>query len=362
MPVKTWKPDAPFDHPSEGAALLRLQEELGRSTHQYWVLPSILVNGSQIDFLIFSKTGLFIVELKYTDDQPIHGGLNGSWKRQDGVSFGENNPVKQIIKQYQSLRAWLQENQGKFLTANQCKSLRKGEPGAFSDIKKLIVLYPVKHPDTVLKLEGEKRIHPTYGDVIGFDQLVPCLENPAWQSQLGIEFNTEIVASIAKLLGLDRSDLNSDQQRAKEATMSGKNLGNKRQWMWSTISLGVIIVIVLVFFFERGIFNNAPPVYSASDAKLHIREIASVRAEIDRVESTGKSILLFAKSGFSIEIKPVDDTEAFKTKYEEQWKNKCIVVGPKEIGTTDTDSKNPQIELTPAEADNLIAQSNVSCP
>lgn len=360
MPVETWKPDALLDHPSEGAALLRLQDELRRSTQQFWILPSILIKGSQIDFLIFSKTGLFIIELKYTDDQPIHGGVNGSWKRQDGIPFGENNPVKQIIKQYHNLRAWLQENQSRFLTANQCKSLRRGEPGAFSDIKKFIVLYPTKHPETALKLEGEKRIHPTYGDVIGFDQLVPCLENPAWQSQLGIEFNDKIVASIAKLLGLEHSDLNSDQRQAKEAPMSGKKSGNRRQWVWSTISLGTVIVIVLAFFFTRDLLNNAPRVYSPSDAKAHINEIASVRTEITGWNPSGNSALLLYAEGFTIEIKPVQDIEASKEKYT-RWVHKCVVVGPKKIGTAKS-SGNPQMELTQAEAETLIIESNVPCP
>lgn len=357
MAVKMWKPDTPFDHPSEGAALLKLEKELGKSKQQFWIFPSIMVNGSQIDFLIFSKAGLFIIELKHTDGQPIQGGVNGAWTRQDGVSYGEHNPVKQIIRQYQSLRDWLQKNQCKFLTPNQVKSLRKNQQGTFADIKKFIVLYPAKHPQTRLDLKDEQRIHPAFGDVIGFDQLVSCLENPAWQSQFGIEFNEQIVAKIANLLGLKT---NSSEEQKIGKTLPTKNSRGLNRWMWSTISLSIVVLVALAVFFGGTLTQKTYPTYRTQEANKHIDEIAFVRAYIHNVglfDEAEHSVFLYANN-FTVQIDDVTDPQKDLKDYQ-IWQGKCVLVGPRPIKRSK--EGNPQITLKESEARTLINESDETC-
>ena len=173
MTVKLWWSEEPR-YPYERRAVKELCEALELRKESYFVFANVHIpSDARIDITVFTNTSIFLIELKSSADKPIAASCNGSWERDDGVIF-DRNPVNQILHYYHRLRSWLTDHREEFLTKNKAAALIVGvgqQRNAFNDIKKLIVLYPTKHPDSKIAVD-DARLSPFMGDVIGFDELV----------------------------------------------------------------------------------------------------------------------------------------------------------------------------------------------
>ena len=200
MAVKLWWSEEP-EHAYEYRAVRGLCESLARRKENYFVFANYRVTDAQIDLTVFTKTSIFLIELKSSAGKPIDGSCNGSWTREDGISLGQGNPVNQTLREYHRLRDWLNRHKEQFLTKNTAAALKRRKKNAFDDIKKLIVLYPTRHPDSKIDVE-DGRLRPPMGNIIGFDELVNLIIDPSWKCTLGIEFTPKEIEKIAELLKL----------------------------------------------------------------------------------------------------------------------------------------------------------------
>lgn len=342
MAVKLWWAKRPYDHPSEHQALQRLVKALAPLAEQFFVLANFRLPNAQIDFLIISEFGIYLVDVKNSRGLPVFGGLNGTWQRADGVSFPAN-PVDQIIHQYRQLRAWLEKNQAKFLSANQINSLQNG----FKDIKKFIALYPCKHPKSRLALEGESRLCPYLGEVIGIDELPSRLLDPSWRGRLGITLGASEIQKLAKLLGLQPARVDQLQEQrlnrlgieASRELNQAPSLGQRLK-RWGVAALGLAVVLAgTVGFLPR------ESVWVGQLRQSDIGKRIDLVMEVQSVKLYRDSVFLFPKGmppgAFSVQVKGKESFAAFRT-----LEGKCL--GLKRVLVEQDSDGDPQVQFATA--------------
>jgi type II secretory pathway pseudopilin PulG len=381
MAVKLWSEKT--DRPYEYRAVKELCESLEPQKETYFVFANYHITDARIDLTVFTKTSIFVIELKSSADKPINGSSNGSWTREDGISLGRGNPVRQILHYYHRLRDWLNNSKEQFLTKNKAAALIIGKQGnVFDDIKKLIVLYPTKHPDSKIAVDDD-RLRPYMGNIIGFDELVNLIIDPSWESRLGIEFTPKEIEQMAELLNLPLVSLPTDTVDLSVAPT--ESLGEARdvyevhkkteipekhnkktrvpQLLWSTTIAMIIIGIALFLVIPRlPRITQSSKTIDVADAAYYIgnAEKIYVRAYIDNVKLhsyfSSKYIILYS-GDFTVQIDPVNNPETELRGYEEKFKGHCVIIGPSPIVAAS--SGNPQIELEPSNALKFIRDEGV---
>jgi len=375
MAVKLWWSEQP-EPTYEYSAVRGLCESLARRKENYFVFANYRVTDAQIDLTVFTKTSIFLIELKSSAGKPIDGSCNGSWTREDGISLGQGNPVNQTLREYHRLRDWLNRHKEQFLTKNTAAALKRTKKNAFVDIKKLIVLYPTRHPDSNIDVE-DGRLRPPMGNIVGFDELVNLIIDPSWKCTLGIEFTPKEIEKIAELLKLPLVPLPMNtvdlpvasteslgeargvyEVRKKiEAPEKPKKETRTPRLLWGTAIAIVILGIVLFLAIPR-----SPRVINVTDARQYIDKNEEVRvlAYIDNVrlfpEDSPRYIMLHS-GGFSVQVGPLDNPKGELSHYEEEFKKHCVIIGPSLIVAAS--SGNPQIELEPLSALKFIHDEGV---
>ena len=372
MAVKLWWSEEP-EHPYEYRAVRGLCESLARRKENYFVFANYYIRDAQIDLTVFTKTSIFLIELKSSRDKPIKGSSNGSWTREDGFIF-DRNPVSQTLYYYHKLRDWLRDSREQFLTKNKAAALRVGKLGnVFDDIKKLIVLCPTRHPDSKINVDND-RLRPYMGNIIGFDELVKLIIDPSWECSLGIEFAPKEIERMAEVLNLqlvslpiDTADLSVtpteslgeargvyEVRKKIEVLEKPKKETRTPRLLWGATIAVIIIGIVLFLVIPRSPrITHSYKTIDVADAAYYIgnAEKIYVRAYIDNVKLhsyySSKYIILYS-GNFSVQIDPVDDPEAELRRYKEKFVGHCVIIGPSPIVAAS--SGNPQIELEPSNA------------
>ena len=356
MAIKLWWAEQP-QYPYEYKAVKELCRALEPLGETYFVFANYRVPNAQIDLTVFTETSIFLIELKSSAGKAIYGSLNGSWSREDGISLGSGNPIGQILEQYHRLRGWLNDNKRKFLSKNKAALLRDKRK-AFNDIKKLVVLYPIKHPNSRIEVTDD-RLRLPLGDVIGFDELVGLLKDPSWESRLGIQFEPEEIEQMAESLGLQRVALPLDATESLGEDRGVYEVGvkpevpekparetRKPRLLWGTIIAVIIIGIVLfVLNHQRTRLTNSPEFIDVIQVEQHIGEIGRVRAYIDGVKlypSDSPVYIMLFSGNFSVQVGPIDNPGDELRRYK-RFKGHCVIIGPAFI--TRSGSGNPQIEL-----------------
>lgn len=370
MAVKLWWSEKP-GYPYEYSAVKELCESLEPRKETYFVFANYRIPDAQIDLTVLTKTSIFLIELKSSADKAINGSSNGSWTREDGISLGPGNPVSQILHEYHGLRDWLNNYKEQFLTKNKAAALIVGKQGnAFDDIKKLIVLYPTRHPDSKINVDDD-RLRPPMGNIIGFDELVNLIIDPSWESRLGIKFAPKEIDRIAELLHLQLVSLPTDT--ADLSVAPTESLGEARgvyevheklevpekptkethkpRLLWGAIIAVIIIGIVL--------FLVIPPrTIDVTDAKQYIgkNEEVRVRAYIDSVQlfpDVSPIYIMLYSENFFVQVGPLDNPANELSRYE-KFKGHCVIIGPAQIVAVET-SGNPKIRLSSNNALSYIA-------
>ena len=374
MAVKLWWSEKP-EYSYEYRAVKELCESLESRKETYFVFANYRIPDAQIDLTVFTNTSIFLIELKSSAGKPINGSSNGSWTREDGLIF-DRNPINQIVYYYYNFRDWLTEHKEQFLTKNKAAALivGVGEQGnIFNDIKKLIVLCPIKHPDSKINVDVNP-LRPYMGNIIGFDELVNLIIDPSWECRLGIEFAPKEIDRMAELLHLKLVSLPTDT--ADLSVAPTESLGEARgvyevrkkievlekpkketrtpRLLWGATIAVIIIGIVLFLVIPRSPrITHSYKTIDVADAAYYIgnAEKIYVRAYIDNVKLhsyySSKYIILYS-GNFSVQIDPVDDPEAELRRYKEKFVGHCVIIGPSPIVAAS--SGNPQIELEPSNA------------
>jgi len=374
MAVKLWWSEEP-EHPYEYRAVRGLCESLARRKENYFVFANYRVTDAQIDLTVFTKTSIFLIELKSSADKPINGSCNGSWTREDGISLGQGNPVNQTLREYHRLRDWLNRHKEQFLTKNKAAALKRRKKNAFDDIKKLIVLYPTRHPDSKINVDVD-RLRPYMGNIIGFDKLVNLIIDPSWKCRLGIEFTPKEIDRMAGLLHLQLVSLPTDTADLSVAPTESlgeargvyevhKKVGvpekpsketHKARLLWGVIIAVLIIGLVLFLVIPR-----SPRIIDVTDANQYIgkNEEVCVRACIDNVQlfpdDSPIYIMLYSEK-FSVQVGPLDNPANELSRYE-KFEKYWVIIGPAPIVAAS--SGNPQIELEPSSALKFIHDEDV---
>lgn len=377
MSVKLWWSKKP-EYPYEYRAMRELCESLEPSKDVYFVFANFRLPNAQIDLTVFTSTSIFLIELKSSAGKPVHGSSNGSWTREDGTNLRSGNPVGQILHYYHMLRNWLNNNKEQFLTKNKASALILGRQGnAFNDIKKLIVLCPIRHLDSRIDVD-DYRLRPFRGNIIGLNDLVNLIIDPSWESRFGIEFSPEEIKQMAEKLGLEMVPLSAvivdlpaahsespgeergtHQAHEKPAAPKKTTKGTRKQLLlWPVIVAAIILGIVLFVFIPRSpkiIPVTHTEIIPVAHAKQYIGREVRVRVLIGNVDlfrdPFPKYIMLYS-GDFSIQVGPLDNPADELGNYE-KFTGHCIIVGPAKMTTSG--SGNPQIELAPDIALSRIA-------
>lgn len=374
MAVKLWWSEKP-EYPYEYSAVKELCESLEPRKEAYFVFANYRIPNAQIDLTVFTKTSIFLIELKSSAGKPINGSSNGSWTREDGISLGQGNPVSQILHYYHRLRDWLRDSKEQFLTKNKAAALIVGKQGnAFGDIKKLIVLYPTRHPDSRIAVDDD-RLNSPMGNIIGFDKLVNLIIDPSWECRLGITFTPKEIERMAELLHLQPVSPSADT--ADPSVAPTESLGEARgvyevheklevpekpskethkpRLLWGAIIAVIIIGIVLFLVIPR-----SPRTIDVADVGHYMNKIVRVRTYIHDVESRPSAspacIMLFPpyplSRKFSVRVNLLSsDILATELDRYEKFKGHCVIIGPARI-TPASSSDNPQIKLS---SDNALS-------
>ena len=374
MAIKLWWSEKP-EYPYEYSAVKELCESLEPRKEAYFVFANYRIPNAQIDLTVFTKASIFLIELKKSAGKPINGSSNGSWTRRDGISFGSGNPVNQTLYYYHRLRDWLTEHKEQFLTKNKAAALIVGKQGnVFDDIKKLIVLYPTKHPDSKIDVD-DNPLRPHMGNIIGFDELVKLIIDPSWECRLGIKFAPREIAQIAELLHLqlvplpiDTADLSVtpteslgeargvyEVGKATSVREKSTKKTHKAQLFWGAIMALLIIGIVLFL-----VTPHSPRIIDVTDAEHYMNKSVRVRTYIEDVEprpnASPPCIMLFPpyplSLKFSVRVNLLSPG-ILTTELEryEKFKGHCVIIGPARI-TPASSSDNPQIKLS---SDNALS-------
>jgi hypothetical protein len=252
---------------------------------EFYLFANIRVPNAQIDLVILTDSSIYLVELKNSAGLKVTGGLNGKWVRSDGKELGtwvksndkergRGNPIDQLLLQYRSFREWLRVNQERYLLGDQVVGLVGTPDETFKDIKKFIVLYPFRHPDTSVGIGEEYRLTPFLGDVIGFDELAKRLTDPIWECRIGINLELENINRICNLLRLTPVNVNeligsglSNELPSPIAVLERPK--KKSKLMWPIIAGSVVVGLAAIFIFLSLLGNS-----NLCNKALSIQEIS----------------------------------------------------------------------------------------
>jgi hypothetical protein len=371
MSVIIWWGERPKEN-YEQAAVKELADKLAKLPERFYLFANFYVGTDkrteQIDVAVFTSTSAYIIELKSSAGYPVYGNINGRWRRADNTPFGERNPVRQVADQYAAFRKWLFENRGTFLANN--KAAVSSKPESWNDIRKFIVLYPIKHPDSEIDVSKHQAFHGHLGDAIGFNTLADHLTNPTWRGKLPVKMSEEEIVRLANNLALEEVSIkNFDVKKAavhKDANpvtpkvrKAIKHVSATRK-RWLVAAIAIPIVVFILFFVVK---NPPEPSWTidSMDAWAYLGKTQTVRMQLNRISNsyTDKSVLLFDQRmessdphNFSIEIK--GDIDAITKELESMGFQPGVwfVVGPSVITTAS--SKKPQIELQDQELHSKI--------
>lgn len=147
----------------EAEAIAKLRKELDAAGVDAHLFANFEVGGHEIDLLVVTPNGLFLVELKKVNG-PVTGAVNGEWRVLNGIGEytlhggrGEN-PFQQMRTQYRVLGEFLERRKRDFLSpakadATRFRSLNYRErqlPKA--EIRSLLTFYPKLSKNSLLDI------------------------------------------------------------------------------------------------------------------------------------------------------------------------------------------------------------------
>lgn len=147
----------------EAEAIAKLRKELDAAGVNAYLFANFEVGGHEIDLLVVTPNGLFLIELKKVNG-PITGAVNGEWRVLTGIGEytlhggrGEN-PFQQMRTQYRVLSEFLERRKRDFLSpakanATRFRSLNYRERQLPKvEIRSLLTFYPKLPPNNLLDI------------------------------------------------------------------------------------------------------------------------------------------------------------------------------------------------------------------
>lgn len=359
MSVQLWW-SAPPEYDYELQVVRKVCEGLARQPDDFFVLANVPIypqaqKPQQLDIVVLVDKTIFVLELKNTEGLPVRGNASGAWVCDSGKVWAAPNPLEQMGRQYYAFREWLLENRASFLPEQHV--LATEDVKAWWDIKKFVVFCPSRNPRGKIVLPSNSFLSGSKGDVIGEDELLSVLVDPAWRNQRRcFDFTEGVVREIAFLLRLQPELPKSSDSHGDTPTVTGKpdrpaNPTDRRDEERHQPRLravrGLVICLLLLACAGAASWYFGWPVahrIEAPTAYKYMGRRAIVTVHVEGVGECGRSVCFYdqrldsdSPTNFSVEVTDLRNASALGYSTGQH-----VRVGPAWIGKAG--SGRPQIE------------------
>ena len=181
----------PFDHSHEKEAADYLLNEMQSRFHSrpesYFLLSNIIVDGSQLDFVILKPRGVIVVELKEIRD-PFVASENGEWVSKGRViATNHESPYRQVRNYREKFISYLKRNLNE-ITPDRDLNLRQ--------VSSYVCISPRIHQDSKINFDFS---NTPFFKVVGLDNISEVIDS---EIKPGLGFDDQAYRKIIKLLGL----------------------------------------------------------------------------------------------------------------------------------------------------------------
>jgi len=334
---------------------------------------------NEIDLAIFVDQSACVVELKTSQNRPIHSTRNGPWRYGDGQQerYGgeKGNPAAQLKCEYRSFRNTLHKHRARYLRGNKPSLAARRQD--WNKISTFLVFWPSLPAGSIIAKDDFDCFRRHWGDVLGWDEFLDQIKRKIWRRPLPIELTSEEIRTFAEeVLGLTHIRF-TEHHEVDEISEPGESertepsmsvpptstpmlkvldgnpligvlrrlLRAKRKLFSALAVLSAIGVVLGVILWPRPI--EAPDAYKYIGRDREIK----VRIEVGRIDRRDSDIIVYDArldpgdpDNFSLEINGTPSLSFTE--------GSVILVGPTAIGTSE--SGLAQVELEPETLHQLL--------